>query len=1093
MNEKPKNKIFPAALTAMPTAVIKIAFTVALTAIMLLQLCGCAVTPESTDAPQAFTELRDIPGITDEEIAAVEALRDKYDSFSYGSLHSTEAFYNTQGEIRGYAALFCEYLTELFGIQFIPELLEWGDMYPELKTDFSGDFIATEERRTELGYYFTDAIAERSFKYFRIAGSTPRSDIISSRPLRLGFLEGSTTAVAAIRALDETGVPFEPYYFTDNTTIYNELMSSGIDAFINEMVGEAAFLEIGNVVTEDFLPLIIEPVSFTAQNPELEPIINIVQKILAGGGTDFLVDLYEQGMGEYTWHKFYLQLDEREKEYLRENSAVAYLAEYDNYPVSFYNNNDKQWQGITIDILGEISALTGLSFEPVNEPGVSFSDLMTMLEFGEGAMISELIRNRERENRFLWPDNYIFTDDYVGVTLAATPETSVHRIRQLNVGVQTSTAYADLFYTWFPNHPKVIEYDDVSACLEGLEAGEIDIAMLCMRHLIMATNYNEQPHFKANIVFDYKFGSRFGFNKNEQVLCSIVDKAMSTINSEELAGAWMRKTFDYRATIVEAQRPWLIGAIVSLICLLILVIYLFSRRRHFARIKEESEFKSRFLATMSHEIRTPMNAILGIAQIHMQKPDLPEEFTDALETIYNSGNNLLSIINDILDMSKIETGKMELFPSVYDVANFINDAVQINIVRIESKPINFRLDVDDKLPAKLYGDNLRLKQILNNLLSNAIKYTSEGEVKLTVSAQPRAGDMPDDRITLVFEVSDTGVGMKPEDSSRLFSEEYLRFDSEATRNTEGTGLGLSITKRLVELMDGTISVQSEYGRGSVFTVTVVQRLLQDYDLNGAPTIGGEVAESLKNFTFSGKKHRDRRRRTRNPMPYGKVLIVDDVESNLLIAQGLLAQYKLQIDTASSGSEAIFKVSSGRTYDVIFMDHMMPEMDGIEATQRLRDMGYKGAIVALTANALVGNDEMFMQHGFDSFIAKPIDTRRLDATLNKYVRERHPEDAATAWMPPADDPVHAKLIAAVCRDIENAITVLRETTENGDTLLYTTTVHAVKSALANIGEQDASEAAFALEQAGHREDIDFIKENTESLLETLSALLEKYRN
>jgi CheY-like chemotaxis protein/nitrogen-specific signal transduction histidine kinase len=395
--------------------------------------------------------------------------------------------------------------------------------------------------------------------------------------------------------------------------------------------------------------------------------------------------------------------------------------------------------------------------------------------------------------------------------------------------------------------------------------------------------------------------------------------------------------------------------------------------------KAEEASKSNFLATMSHEIRTPMNAIIGIAQIQLQKEGLPDGYTDAMEQILSSGNNLLGIINDVLDLSKIETGKLDLIPAEYDLPVVINEAVMLNIIRIGSKPIDFILDIDESLPLKLCGDEMRLKQILNNLLSNAFKYTEKGYVKLAVSA---AKDGPD--TLLRFEVDDSGQGMADEDRKKLFSE-YLRFNVQANRKTEGTGLGLSITKRLVELMDGSIEVISEYGKGSIFSVAVMQKTVP------CGPIGPDVAEKLKSFAYAKEKN-ERRKNVRHVMPYGKVLVVDDVKTNLFVAEGLIARYKIQVDTAESGFEAIDKVNAGNAYDIIFMDHMMPKMDGVETTLKLREGGYKAPIVALTANALAGTAEMFMANGFDGYISKPIDIRRLDAALNKFIRERRRDGA-----------------------------------------------------------------------------------------------------
>ena len=512
--------------------------------------------------------------------------------------------------------------------------------------------------------------------------------------------------------------------------------------------------------------------------------------------------------------------------------------------------------------------------------------------------------------------------------------------------------------------------------------------------------------------------------------------------------------------------------------------------------------KSEFLAAMSHEIRTPMNAIIGITQIQLQNENLPKEYAVALEKINVSGNNLLGIINDILDLSKIETGKMELNPNEYDVPSFINDAVQLNIVRIGSKPIKFTLDISKNMPIKLFGDELRLKQILNNLLSNAIKYTEKGSVKLSVYHFPQ-----DEDVMLRFAVTDTGQGMKPEDQEHLFSE-YSRFNAKANRSTEGTGLGLYITKKLVEMMDGAVMVESEYGKGSMFIVGVRQKAVK------CPEIGAEIAERLCNFTYSGDRQAAKLQINIEPMPYGSVLVVDDVETNLYVAEGLLSPYKLKIETANSGFAAIEKVQaangSGKTYDIIFMDHMMPKMDGIETTEKLRLLRYNGVILALTANALIGNDEMFSQHGFDGFIPKPIDVRHLNAVLNKFVRDRHPEEAkkykpqgtaaetavfVPVALPPAMpmDETRAKLMQVFRRDAERAVAALRETAPHSggtgsDLKLFTTTAHAMKSALANIGKAEISRQAAALEKAGLDGNLDFIAANTESFIKTLEALI-----
>ena len=395
--------------------------------------------------------------------------------------------------------------------------------------------------------------------------------------------------------------------------------------------------------------------------------------------------------------------------------------------------------------------------------------------------------------------------------------------------------------------------------------------------------------------------------------------------------------------------------------------------------EEANRAKSSFLSTISHEIRTPLNAILGITEIRLMDKDIDPQIRDDLMKIYTSSDVLLKIINDILDLSKIEAGKLSIIEREYETASLIGDTVQLNIMRLDSKPVEFVLLVDEELPTYVLGDDLRMKQIFSNLLSNAFKYTEEGKVTIDI----RTHDLPDcnDRFLLEMKVADTGVGLSQQQIENLF-EEFSRFN-ESESSPEGTGLGMSITKKLVSLMGGKLSVESEVGKGSTFTASIPQGKVVS-----AKPLGKEMVENLQQFRTVGTQT-DNTDITRELMPYGKILVVDDVEINIYVVMGLLMPYELQVDDASNGMEAIEKVKNGNEYDIIFMDHMMPEMDGIEATRIIRDMGYSKPIVALTANAVSGQAEMFLKNGFDDFISKPIDVRNMNLILNRLIRDRRP--------------------------------------------------------------------------------------------------------
>jgi len=506
-----------------------------------------------------------------------------------------------------------------------------------------------------------------------------------------------------------------------------------------------------------------------------------------------------------------------------------------------------------------------------------------------------------------------------------------------------------------------------------------------------------------------------------------------------------------------------------------------------------NQAKSMFLSTMSHEIRTPMNAIQGITEILLQKDGLEPNLRDGLEKIRNSGDMLLGIINDLLDLSKIEAGKLELVDSKYETASLISDTAQLNMMRIGGKSIEFELHVDENLPAILSGDELRVKQILNNILSNAFKYTTSGKVTMSVYASTIGG--ADDKVTLIVCIRDTGQGMTKEQVEKLF-DEYVRFNHETNRSTEGTGLGMSITRNLIRMMNGKISIESEPARGSAFTVFLPQGKV------GSDVLGKDVAYNLQKFRTRSKSNLKSVQVKREPLPYGRVLIVDDVETNIYVAKGLLAPYELKIDSTDSGFGAIDIIEGGREYDIIFMDHMMPVMNGIETTKKLREMGYARPVVALTANAVSGQSDMFLGNGFDGYISKPIDTRQLNAVLNKFIRDKYPpEVVAAVRRREKNEPSDAARIAVdpkfseiFLRDANKCIAALNEfINKNGqcseeEIRTYIIYMHGIKSALAYIGAMDLSAFALKLEQLGRDNNIDAITAETTVFLDSLRALV-----
>jgi len=394
---------------------------------------------------------------------------------------------------------------------------------------------------------------------------------------------------------------------------------------------------------------------------------------------------------------------------------------------------------------------------------------------------------------------------------------------------------------------------------------------------------------------------------------------------------------------------------------------------------EDSLAKSRFLARMSHEIRTPITAVLGIAEIHLQLAGQSLATEEAFAGIFNSANILLGIVNDILDLSKIEAGKMSVMEERYELASMITDVVQMHLVYLGSKDIEFKVEADENLPAYVVGDELRIKQILNNLLSNAFKYTDSGTVEFAVQEEPHedAG-----LVNVRFSIRDTGLGMTAEQVESLQAE-YVRFHE--SENRTGAGLGMTIVYNLVNIMQGHMTVESVVGEGTIVSIVLPQKISSEEKL------GADTVNNLRQSEILGRSIATKLKFVPDAMPYGKVLVVDDIDTNLYVAKGLLMFYELEIETCTCAADAIEKIKGGAVYDIIFMDYMMPEMDGIQATKILRNMGYNEPIIALTANALIGQAEEFIRNGFDSFVSKPIQTAHLNAVLNKYIRDKQPPE------------------------------------------------------------------------------------------------------
>jgi len=1193
-----------------------------LTLILVIFLgCGKPFKKQPVEAANKIS-FRNIPGITQSEIKAIEEIRGKYDSFVYGMYPSIEAFIGKDGKPTGYTVTLCNWLSEIFEIPFKPVYYQWGDLLRGLesgKIDFTDEIMTSSANQTK--YLMTSPMIHRTIKIYRIHGDRSIEEIRRTRKPRYVFL-WETVVISDIRA--NLDYDFVAITVDNHDEAYKKLKNGEADAFFGVDTAEGYFDAYGDVTNEEFFPLIIRSSSLVTQKEELQPIISAMEKAMDINTLEYLTKIQDTGYQKYRENKMYTQLTEEERSYIKNNPVIKVSADFSNYPISFFSR-DKKWEGIYFEVLDTIAKLTGLTFEAGNDQNMPLLETIDRVEKGEMLMLPELHQTEEYEGRFIWSEVPILKDHFAFVSRANFRNIDLNDIFHLHVALRKGTIYKELFKKMFPTHQNFTEYDTMENVWDALKRGDVDVIFCSQRRLIIYTNYYEQSDFKLNLVFDSTFDSLFAYNKDAVILKSIVDKALRIININNISNQWIYKTYDYRNKLAAAQRPWLISALILFSLVFILVTYLLIKTRtagkHMERlikirtsnlafetsklqtiiasipdfifckdvdfrytqcnhsfeqylgiteadiigktdkdgnwmlpehadmiheteksvmeedrkrvIEEEvdssltgkrcvfetvkapirqdnvvvgmvgivrditkrkemeedliaaSRAKSSFLAHMSHELRTPLNVVIGLTDSIMEDSNISDEAKENISKIANASNTLLIIVNDILDFSKIESGKLSLKPIEYYVSSMLNDIITITITRLWGKNITFRLNIEDNLPLKLYGDDLRVKQIFINLLNNAVKYTQEGSIELTVSCT-RENNI----VWLDAAVSDTGIGIPKEDIKNLFLD-YYQAITNTNRKIEGTGLGLSISKELAEMMNGEIKVESEYGNGSTFSFRIKQGYVDD------KIIGADTSEKLRNFCYLDDIRTAHKKLERLDLSYAKVLVVDDMQTNLDVASILLRKYKIEVDCLTGGQFAIDKIRNGiPVYSAIFMDHMMPGMDGIETADKIRALGTEYAkkipIIALTANAVQGTENLFLEHDFQAFLTKPIDVMEMDRLIRKYVRDdKHDNIPISGEFSSEGENVPIEIsgvdtkkgLSLYVGEAKLYIPLLRSYAANTPEILnkmrsvsaenlseYVITVHGLKGTSAGIGAKTICDEAFELEKLSKAGDL-----------------------
>lgn len=958
--------------------------------IILLACVSCGFKTETKCNPlNEYKTYRELPGITDKEIATVEAIKKDRASFTYAMTKSTETFYNEDGELDGYSTLLCEHLSKFFGINFNVKMVEWDELVDGLADksfDFTGDLTKNDERIKT--YYMTDTIANRSIFYFKLKSTDSLAKIAESRKLEYAFLDGSN---AFDLVSDVSEEEFNAHYVGTYEEAYELIKEKKIDAFLDDGPTEYVFDAYPEVEGHEFTPLINVPVSISTQDEELEPIINIIQKYLNNDGVVVQTDLFNQGYKNYQKNKLRLGLTDEEKAYIESHSskenAIKIGSEFDNFPKCFYNEKEEEWQGISQDILAEISDLSGLKFQTINENDAPFPNLIKMLENHEIALIADLTPIDERKNDFLWPDKPYITDYYTLISGLNFKDIKFNEVPNYSVAIEENTAYEKEFRKNFPNHTNIKLYPDRHDAIEALEKGEVDLFMGSGNILLSITSYHEMPDYKANVIFNKEFDSTFGINENEEILRSIISKSETLIDVDLITRKWTARIFDYDGKLLKSLMPYYIGSSILLLLVIVLLVLLFRRKKKESlrldelvqrRTKElevkteaarvASDAKSKFLARMSHEIRTPLNAIIGTAEIVKKIPDQSEKTIEKNNEILDASSHLLSIINDILDVSKIEMGTVVLENETFEINKALQEVVNMIEIRCKDKGVNFVTNARVFPKINLIGDKTHFKKVLISILGNAVKFTQpDGEVRFNAVIS----SVGNNEVGINFEIKDNGIGIDESVLENLFVP-FENIDEKSTIEYGGVGLGLPLSQNIIKQMGSEINVESKLGEGSTFSFIIKFRV-------------AETPEFLE--------HKEEDASDNAKMLEGKrVLVIEDVEINRMVVSELLSSFGVIVEEAVNGREGVdmVKESPINYYDLIFMDIRMPEMDGYEATRAIRRLDRADTknmpIIALSANAYSEDIRASLESGMDGHLAKPVDLDNLKSVMLHHVKK-----------------------------------------------------------------------------------------------------------
>ena len=1016
----------------------------------------------------------------------------------------------------GYAYDYYCKLSEFTGWDYDYVYGDFSELYQMLidgKVDMLAGLAKTEERAGIIGYPDMPMGSETYNMVKHASDDTITTSFETLNGKKIGVLDSAMVGVLE-GFLKEHEINSEVVKFPDYQKMYTAFDENAVDAFVAESDGaygrdNAELLYVFGssdyylCVSNDRKDLLEELNRAQAQLISEEP--NYINSLR--------IKYYSSSISSTAFSVV-------EKEWLSENDRlrIGYLNHY--MP---YSDTDKNGAptGLVSELVPQIVRVLGIEDLDISYVGydsyddmigdVRDSEIDVAFPVGGGLYFSE-------ENGIYQSNPVIST----GTELVYSDEYNDEKLLSFAVNENNRMQY---YYikTYFPDS-EITFYPSIDDCLDALldgRAGCTTLNGMRANDILKNHKYHRLSKKQLGKNDDRCFGVCIG---NEGLL-KLLNRGVNIVGEDtiqSMAYKYVDALYKYTFTDVLRDHIWIFSLILLAVAAMVLFFLiresLFTKKRmaeneEAARKLEEKNrelasavneaeranmAKSYFLSTMSHDIRTPMNSILSMNEMILRECE-DEDILVYSEHIRSSGNTLLGLISDILDFSKIEAGKLELIPVDYEISSVLNDLVNMLQTRVEEKGLALELSIDSRIPNYLHGDEIRLKQAVTNLLTNSVKYTKEGVVTFSMNYER----IPDEENAVMLNISvrDTGIGIRKEDMEKLF-EAFERLDEEDNRNIEGTGLGISITQRLLNLMGSSLQVESEYGKGSCFSFSVKQGVNKWTEV-------GDFEKAFRRSVSERKKYKEK-----FTAPDACILVVDDMPENLAVVKGLLKRTKLRVETAESGDDCI-SLASRKKYDIIFLDHMMPQKDGIETLRELKSLkdspNENTPKICLTANAISGMRKNYIEAGFDDYITKPVDPDKLEEMLIKYLPKEKvgpPEDHEAgderAGIPEFLYNVNGLDVDAgirYCGDEEEYIFALKtyqeRVRENAETIEeywlkedirnMTVKIHGVKSTSRAVGALSMGNLAEYLEKAGNEEDRDTLGKNIYRFLDDYREL------